>query len=366
MKKIINVDLPQRCRIIAISDIHQSNDLLLKLLDKCRYDPDSDYLFIVGDVLERGDDKLKSLKTVMKLCENERCCCLTGNNDTLFYHITYKYTYEHFLERMKNRPDNAFVQAARMLGITDLSEENFENAKKAVKEKFKAELDFLEGLPTAVNTEDFIFVHAGLDERADWLETDKTDMLCKWRYLDCENLTGKWVIVGHFPTYNFEASKNTPMPIIDKAKKIIDIDGGNQIKEFGQLNALIITKDGNNIDFETRFADNFQSAVVTEDFLSGEKYIFAHPYYYNYSFVDKDDDFTTIHIDTTGETGRLLNELVYKKDDGSPQCWYNLDILASVKRGDVVSVCKEYQKYSLILDKNREVKVIENKYLKYI
>ena len=365
MKKIINVDLPQRCRIIAVSDIHQSGDLITKLLDKCEYNPNNDFLFILGDVLERGDDSFKALRNVMKLCENERAYCLMGNNDTLFYRMTYTYTHEHFLERLKNKPNNAFVQAARMLGITNLSEQNIETARKAVKDNFKAELDFLGELPTAVSTQDFIFVHAGLDEREDWQETEETDMLCKWRYLECKNLTGKWVIVGHFPTYCFEASKNTPMPIIDPDKKIIDIDGGIGVKAFGQLNALIIKKDGMNINFDTQFADDYKLAVVQEDCLSNDKYIFAHPYYYNYSFVDKEEDFTTIHIDTTGETGKLLNELVYKRDDGSPQCWYNLNTLANVKKGDVVSVCAEYEKYILILDKNREVKVIENKYLKF-
>ncbi len=364
MKKIINVDLPQRCRIIAVSDIHQSGDLIIKLLDKCGYKPNSDFLFILGDVLERGDDGFKALGNVIKLCENERVYCLMGNNDTLFYRMTYTYTHEHFLERLKNKPNNAFVQAARMLGITDLSEHNIENARQAVKENFKTELDFLGVLPTVIYAQDFIFVHAGLDERADWQETEETDMLCKWRYLDCKNLTSKWVVVGHFPTYGFEASKNTPMPIIDADKKIIDIDGGIGVKEIGQLNALIIQKDGGNIDFETQFADNFKTATVKHDFLSDDKYIFAHPYYYNYSFVNKDEDFTTIHIETTGETGKLLNELVYKKEDGSPQCWYNLNTLANVRKGDVVSVCAEYKKYSLILDKNREVRVIENKYLK--
>lgn len=364
MKKIIDVPLPQKCRIIAVSDIHQSGDLIIKLLDKCNYNPNTDFLFILGDVLERGDDGFKALRTVIKLCQKERAYCLMGNNDTLFYRMTYTYTHEQFLDYMKNKPNNAFAQAAGMLGITDLSEPNIENARKAVKDNFKAELDFLGELPTAMSTQDFIFVHAGLDERANWQETKETDMLCKWRYLECRNLTDKWVIVGHFPTYGFEASKNTPMPIIDFDKKIIDIDGGIGVKEFGQLNALIIQKDGDRIAFETQFADNYKTAAVKDDFFSGDKYIFVHPYYYNYSFADEDDDFTTIHVETTGETGKLLNELVYKRDDGSPQCWYNLNILANASKGDVVSVCAEYEKYSLILDKNREVKVIENKYLK--
>ena len=364
MKKIINVDLPEKCRIIAVSDIHQSGDLINKLLDKCGYNPNTDFLFILGDVLERGDDGFKALGNVMKLCEKKRAHCLMGNNDTLFYCMTYTFTHELFLEYMKNKPNNAFVKAAGMLGITDLSELNIENARRAVKDNFKDELDFLGSLPTAVSTQNFIFVHAGLDEKTNWQETEETDMLCKWRYLECENLTGKWVIAGHFPTYNFEASKNTPMPIIDKDKKIIDIDGGVGVKKFGQLNALIIYKDGDNIDFITDFAVNYKTATVTEDFLSNDKYIFAHPYYYNYSFVDKGEDFTTIHIDTTGQTGKLLNELVQKRDDGSPQCWYNLNTLANVRKGDVVSVCAEYEKYSVILDTKREVKVIENKYLK--
>ena len=56
--KIEKVALPERCRIICVSDIHGHADDFEKLLDKCEYDADKDFLFILGDILEKGTQNI--------------------------------------------------------------------------------------------------------------------------------------------------------------------------------------------------------------------------------------------------------------------------------------------------------------------
>ena len=43
-------------RLIAISDIHGHLQYLKALLRKVKYDPDLDYLVIIGDYIEKGED----------------------------------------------------------------------------------------------------------------------------------------------------------------------------------------------------------------------------------------------------------------------------------------------------------------------
>ncbi len=65
MLNIVNISLPSRCRIICISDLHTHWQETKKLLEHCNYKPDEDYLFILGDILERGDDNINALRYVM-------------------------------------------------------------------------------------------------------------------------------------------------------------------------------------------------------------------------------------------------------------------------------------------------------------
>ena len=51
---IVKVTLPEKCRIICVSDIHAHYAEFARLLRKCDYNNESDYLFILGDILEKG------------------------------------------------------------------------------------------------------------------------------------------------------------------------------------------------------------------------------------------------------------------------------------------------------------------------
>ena len=60
------LSLPEGRRIIAVSDIHGHLSLLKALLEKIRYKPGDDLLFLVGDTVEKGPDSLGTLRYVMR------------------------------------------------------------------------------------------------------------------------------------------------------------------------------------------------------------------------------------------------------------------------------------------------------------
>ena len=66
----------------VIGDIHGHSAKLDQLLDNIDYQPDSDQLCFVGDLVNRGPDSLGTLRKVRELClSNERNVVVLGNHD---------------------------------------------------------------------------------------------------------------------------------------------------------------------------------------------------------------------------------------------------------------------------------------------
>lgn len=122
MKKI-DVDLPERARIVCISDIHGCIDEFCRLLEKCGYYAGKDYLFILGDILEKGEHNLAVLQKVIELSKYPNVYVIKGNNDTDCPNMAFNDSEEVFLERLKRRPYNAFVEMGQTLGITDFTDD---------------------------------------------------------------------------------------------------------------------------------------------------------------------------------------------------------------------------------------------------
>ena len=366
MDKIINLELPEKCRIIAVSDVHTRYKLLKKLLEHCEYDPAEDYLIIAGDILERGYENIDTLRYVMELCKNYKAVCLLGNNDTMVTRMAKTYRYDRFAEKMQHKKENCFEEMARSLGFYNFSEEKFSEIRKAVREKFHDELDFAENLSHAVETEDFIFVHAGLENRPDWKNSDDTYVLTAFRYLREKNLSGKWVVCGHFPTYNFRRADNTVLPIIDNHKKIIDIDGGIGVKSCGQLNAFIINKNGREYSFDVKYEHEHPTAKILADVKNNMKHIYCDPYDYSYSIIDIKDGLAKVKIETTGEEGCIPSDFIYQKNDGNVQIWDSLSAFPDLSKGDIVRVCDNAGEYSKIVTEDCTVGFGKTKFLKMI
>lgn len=62
-----------------ISDIHGEYDLFIELLDKIKLKKE-DTLYILGDVLDRGPNPIKTLR---KLMEMPNAVCMVGNHELM-------------------------------------------------------------------------------------------------------------------------------------------------------------------------------------------------------------------------------------------------------------------------------------------
>lgn len=129
-------------------------------------------MFILGDIVEKGRRGIDTVRFIKRLSEeSDRVVVIKGNNDTMCGYMAYTDTKEEFLKKQEWRPYNLFCEMAETLGITDFTED-FEEKRRRTAEAFAEEIDFLEQLPLALETDNHIFVHAAIENRPDWENSD--------------------------------------------------------------------------------------------------------------------------------------------------------------------------------------------------
>ncbi|MBP1544466.1 MAG: metallophosphoesterase [Oscillospiraceae bacterium] len=354
MLNIVRPCLPESCRIICVSDIHTHWRELDELLKKCSYKKGEDYLFILGDILERGSDNINALRYVMELCEAPHVIVTEGNNDTYVTGLALRYDDEKFLERFAAKPDCCFGEMAAQLGISDFSVDTAAK-RKAVYEAYKKEIDFIHSLPEAIETDEHIFVHAGIEDRDDWENCGQYDVMLIKRFIDKSHRSPKTVVCGHFPTYAI-GRQNNNLPIFDNERRIIDIDGGAGVKPAQQLNALIIDKNGSSCHYSTVFLPVGEPYTVAKDHEGSSSWIYADYEQHSFERLNEPapDGFAVFKNIGTGETG-IAPECMSGEWGGILHVWGNLNSFPSVKKGEPIWVFAEYGGYCWCITADGEV-----------
>ncbi|MDD4496213.1 MAG: metallophosphoesterase [Eubacteriales bacterium] len=349
VRDIKKVKLPDSYRVICIADIHGNFTAFIKLLSKVNYDIDKDYLFILGDLLERGrEEEISTLDYIYELSKNEKVYIISGNNDRRIRFIQSE-DCQHSLEWLKIRPGNILAQWAKIFGIndTEITEENYKNVIGMIKRKYQDEINFIINLPLVIETDEFICVHSALDSREDWWETSEWNAW--FGNINEPNKTGKWVISGHAPTRLFPEAKVTYLPIMRHDNKTISIDGGSGCFFDAQLNALVIEKtDKNeNIVFSYNWSDIFPQGIVTENVKTNyinEVYLYFQGMK-SIEILKKGDYFTECKVINTGMSGLIKNEYIEGKGNIF-EYWDTMANFVSVYKNEIVSVidnsCKGY------------------------
>ncbi|MBD7986242.1 metallophosphoesterase [Sporosarcina sp. Sa2YVA2] len=260
MLTIQHVALEKGKRVIITSDIHANLPLFKRLLEKVGYSTE-DYLFIVGDLCEKGPDSLGTIAFTRELAgASDRVFISKGNCDVL-----HRYVFNNVESIWNYIEKQRYSVLNEMLVAHDKRTEDFETLAELglfYRENFGDELEWLEHLPVGFETDDFILIHAGIEDIGDWRQTEEQFALSVPSFGEKGHQADKTVIVGHWPTVNYRAAaESSNNPFIDYKKKIISIDGGNCIKRDGQLNALIVEGD----ELSYIFVDDLEERIVTTD-----------------------------------------------------------------------------------------------------
>ena len=144
----------------VISDIHGQYDMFMELLDEIKL-KETDTLYVLGDVLDRGPHPIK---TLMKIMEMPNAICLVGNHELmaleclefLMKEITDK-SLEELNEKMLDNLVTWQYNGSKST-LDEFSKLDSES-KKDVIDFIK---DFLIYERVSVNGKDYLLVHAGL------------------------------------------------------------------------------------------------------------------------------------------------------------------------------------------------------------
>jgi protein phosphatase len=338
MMRIKEVTFEQDHRILSVSDLHGGFTLFKQLLKKVNYNPEEDYLVILGDFLEKGPEVIALFYEIKRLSEQyEKVIVLAGNCDLIFMNLIVNRTpeltkhYDYYL----NRPRSMFYGLVRKAGL--LGESDYEVLRHKLYETYKDELNWVRRLPYLVESQDFIFVHAGIENRPDYL-TSNQDMWYRIPYFYLKgHQAPKTVVCGHCPVALYSTDTYSENIIIDLDNRIINIDGGYSVKSFGQINMLIINSENGKTRYETAYVDDLPEGICINDqegTLSGPGIMYPN---YEIEILNKGTDFTTVKSIPEGKVMNIKNEYIINKggkyfsEDACPSNILNLKAGETVK-----------------------------------
>lgn len=339
-------------RVIIISDIHGDLALLEKLLLQISYQ-DQDVLIVNGDMCEKGPNSLSVLRYMMKRSiQSKKVYVTQGNCDVLINYVLNKD--EWILDYMK-RQEHSLLND--MLAEHEASLDDFTSINELsafYQEHFEREINWLLNLPTAIETEDYIIIHAGIENREDWKETSVQSALSIPAFYEKEHQANKLVVVGHWPVSNYTAtSESHNNPLIDLNKKIICIDGGNRVKNGGQINALLIQ----NGTYRYTYVDHLlDTRKVQKAYEAPIGYVgtVTYPNYQLRKLIEE-KYFTLCENINLGMNQWIKNEYI-QVEDNNVFCKGDLSTtLLSVKVGDIVSIMDESCEGYVLVKKAGEV-----------
>lgn len=243
MKPVVQtVSLPAGRRVVAVSDIHGHYAYLTGLLERIGFGPD-DTLVLVGDLIEKGPDSLKTLRYVMALCRRYNVYPVCGNCDRAILNLVEREDtavygqglLAHLLRAARSLPR----QMCDALGLAVTPEADEAALRRALLSEYAAEFDFLRGLPHILDAGRYVFVHGGAPSE-DFSTLDADGCMKNDRFLEQGHSFSRWQVVGHWPVTLYHTDYPRHNPLVRADRRIVSIDGGCCLKRDGQLNALLI------------------------------------------------------------------------------------------------------------------------------
>lgn len=225
-----------------MSDIHGCYKQMIEALS--HWDSGKEHLVIMGDLIDRGPDSLKVVRKAMELTKTHpgKVTVLKGNHEEMFTNwlldtddellgIYYTETHE---ETLKSFMGDEFKKRSRR------------QRAEFMKHNFINELNFMKGGTLHYKeTDNIIFIHAGINLEADNWRFCRNDMLwIRNEFIYSSKKPEERVFFGHTPIRLMHKDSNS-IWISDCGNKV-GIDGG--VSMGGHLNALKVDELGNIVE----------------------------------------------------------------------------------------------------------------------
>lgn len=222
----------------VISDLHgYPLEKLKKLLKKANF-TDNDFLYILGDVIDRNGDG--GVEMLCWLLEQPNVQLILGNHEAML--LSCAFVFDEITEDSISSMTEGKIELLNnyMLNGGEVTLKALCELKKNSPDTVLDILDYLRDAPlyeaVTVGENDFLLVHSGIDrfdKNKKLSQYTADDFLWAWPSLDDEYFEDILTVFGHTPTMYFDKAYTGK---ILKTKTWIDIDVG---AGFGQEPVLL-------------------------------------------------------------------------------------------------------------------------------
>jgi len=191
----------------VISDIHGQYDMFLELLDKIRL-KETDTLYILGDVLDRGPHPIKTLRRLMEM---PNVICIVGNHELMALECL-KFLMKEITEASIEELDAETLDNLLTWQVngSQTTIEEFRHLDQETKQEVINFIrDFLIYEEITVNGQDYLLVHAGLGNFSPEKEMEDYslhDLIWVRPDYEVKYFDDVFVVTGHTPTQTIEGN----------------------------------------------------------------------------------------------------------------------------------------------------------------
>ena len=336
-------------RIIAMSDIHGHLENMQGLLEKLEYDAE-DILVIVGDLVDKGPESLRTVRYIMELAANVQVFVSEGNVEEHRLEILCDTTagseecFREFIRWQKKHWGRGLLLdmlAELDISATELTLEDTPACRKRMWEHFAPEIAFLRQLPAILEMDDYLFVHGGIptDDLESLTETDRHAWLKNDCFLEKGYRFSRCVVTGHWPVSLYRHEEADLRPIFEYERRIICMDGGCGLKEVGQLNALVFPdKDAAMEEIRWEYCDSFPVVTALDGQEGKQKTLYIQYFDSRVDRLEEREGMVRCRHLSSDRTLWVPSTFLYLDDDKKWHVDDYCDAQLEVKTGDRISV----------------------------
>lgn len=210
--------------IYVMSDIHGMYDKYIEMMDLIDL-KENDTLYVLGDIVDRGNGSMKILKDMMK---RPNVFGIFGNHELMMADCFNIITQEITNELLDNFDEEALMKLSDWMnnGAFQTIQEFKKLSKEEQKDIIEYLMEFTAYEEVTVNGKDYLLVHVGLGDFSEEKSLDEYDVNdFVWKRPDWDIPyfadSNKFVVVGHTPTLGI-----TGKPEIFYKNNFIAIDCG--------------------------------------------------------------------------------------------------------------------------------------------